>query len=674
MAFWGIEVKPGKPITHYCEKARGRLRISQATLGIGEAAKRTTVQCNVANRSPVFLCALLPNKTESCHLDLEFEEADDVVFSVLGPRSVYLTGYYVQRIRQSDPHSDTETYGVDIDHTPTEGSSYCSDDDNYEDSFINDDGDDDKLQVFSQSPVVNNRGTDEATLDNDKLKDRKGLGRQRRKKYRVFESDNDANSHETEDADGDPSSVLKSKRTVMIADAEEQIPKVTVEMGDEAKDASVCVTVIEPKEKVDQLADSGRPQWVGKLPSDEEKTEVRDEKNELPKEVENLDEIIVSNEKVLIGDGIHENRANNAIGDQKLPQSIGNDQMQSPILSEISAKSKKKRKKCSKKVDNCNNQTDNEDCSVLGEDREHEVEVTTNMEIDENSEDGQKSKKRRNELQWKGTNIEGTGRKKYQNVLTEDKFEQGSQHADNLTRDPSVEDRENQEQPGLEDIRTEETGSVSHDISKEDKSMQISPRAGSIEDQPLESEGCPEQQLDNIISMINKEILVSDGRSKKRIKKKKKTQAERELNTGLTNMLTDSSNTTSMDYEDKTANAAPISETTLSNELIIEELAGGPPDGKVATPGRKVKIHYTAMLKATGHVFDSNVGKPAFQFRLGDDEYIDGWNIGINGMHVGDKRRLTIPPSMGFGDHGMGEDVPPNSWLVYDIELIGVRK
>ncbi|KAL6499370.1 hypothetical protein OROHE_026033 [Orobanche hederae] len=673
MAFWGIEVKPGKPITHYCEKARGRLRISQATLGIGEAAKRTIVQCNVANRSPVFLCALLPNKTESCHLDLEFEEADDVVFSVLGPRSVYLTGYYVQRIRQSDPHSDTETYGVDIDHTPTEGSSYCSDDDNYEDSFINDDGDDDKLQVSSQYPVVNNRGTDEATLDDDKLKERKGLGRQLRKKYRVFESDNDANSHETEDADDIPFSVLKSKRAVTIADAEEQIPKVTMEMGDEAKDASVCVT--EPKEKVDQLDDSGKPQWVTKLPSDEEKTEVRDENNELPKEVENLDEIIVSNEKVLIGDGIHENNANDAIGDQNLlPQSIGNDQMQSPNLCEISVKSKKKRKKCSKKVDNCKNQTVNEDRSVLGEDREHEVEATTNMEINENSEDGQKSKKKRSELQLEGTNIEGTGRKKYQNVLTDDKFEQGSQH--NLTRDPSVEDRENQEQPGLEDIRTEETGLVSHDISKEDKSMQVLPHAaGSIkEDLPLESGECPEQQLDNIISMINKEILVSDGRSKKKIKKKKKTQALRELNTGLTNTVRNSSNTTSMNYENRTANAAPISETTLSNELIIEELAGGPPDGKVATPGRKVKIYYTAMLKATGHVFDSNVGKPAFQFRLGDEEYIDGWNIGINGMRVGDKRRLTIPPSMGFGDRGMGEDVPPNSWLVYDIELIGVRR
>lgn len=76
-------------------------------MGIGEASKKTIVQCNVGNRSPVLLCALLPNKTESCHLDLEFEEADDAVFSVIGPRSVYLTGYYVRQNQQSNPHSDT---------------------------------------------------------------------------------------------------------------------------------------------------------------------------------------------------------------------------------------------------------------------------------------------------------------------------------------------------------------------------------------------------------------------------------------------------------------------------------------------------------------------------------------------------------------------------------------
>lgn len=64
----------------------------------------------MGKKSPVLLCALLPNQTESCHLDLEFEEADDVVFSVIGPRSVYLTGYYVRQSPQSGPQSDSYPY------------------------------------------------------------------------------------------------------------------------------------------------------------------------------------------------------------------------------------------------------------------------------------------------------------------------------------------------------------------------------------------------------------------------------------------------------------------------------------------------------------------------------------------------------------------------------------
>lgn len=80
--------------------------IVQATLGIGSVTQTILVQCNIGQRMPVFLCALLPNKVESCYLGLEFEEPDDVVFSVVGPRSVYLTGYYVSLNRHSAPGSD----------------------------------------------------------------------------------------------------------------------------------------------------------------------------------------------------------------------------------------------------------------------------------------------------------------------------------------------------------------------------------------------------------------------------------------------------------------------------------------------------------------------------------------------------------------------------------------
>lgn len=76
------------------------------TLGFGDSLKSSVLQCNVGKRSPILLCILLPGKTESSHVELEFEEADDVVFSVIGPRSIYLSGYYVQN-RQSNGRSDT---------------------------------------------------------------------------------------------------------------------------------------------------------------------------------------------------------------------------------------------------------------------------------------------------------------------------------------------------------------------------------------------------------------------------------------------------------------------------------------------------------------------------------------------------------------------------------------
>lgn len=83
--------------------------ISQATLGPGSSKERSIVQCSVGNKSPIFLCSLIPNKIESCPLDLEFEEDDSIAFSVIGPQSIHLSGYFVA----NEGHvigDDTESY------------------------------------------------------------------------------------------------------------------------------------------------------------------------------------------------------------------------------------------------------------------------------------------------------------------------------------------------------------------------------------------------------------------------------------------------------------------------------------------------------------------------------------------------------------------------------------
>jgi FKBP-type peptidyl-prolyl cis-trans isomerase len=105
-------------------------------------------------------------------------------------------------------------------------------------------------------------------------------------------------------------------------------------------------------------------------------------------------------------------------------------------------------------------------------------------------------------------------------------------------------------------------------------------------------------------------------------------------------------------------------------DLQIEELQVG--TGTEATPGNKVSVHYTGWL-TTGEKFDSSVdrGTP-FEFALGGGQVIKGWDQGVAGMKIGGKRKLTIPPDLGYGARGAGGLIPPNATLVFEVELLGV--
>jgi FKBP-type peptidyl-prolyl cis-trans isomerase FkpA len=110
--------------------------------------------------------------------------------------------------------------------------------------------------------------------------------------------------------------------------------------------------------------------------------------------------------------------------------------------------------------------------------------------------------------------------------------------------------------------------------------------------------------------------------------------------------------------------------TTTPSGLTIDDIVVG--NGAAATAGQKVKVHYTGWL-TNGTKFDSSKDRnDPFVFPLGAGSVIKGWDEGVQGMKIGGKRKLTIPPALGYGARGAGGVIPPNATLVFEVELLGV--
>ncbi|THF99755.1 hypothetical protein TEA_005392 [Camellia sinensis var. sinensis] len=813
MAFWGVEVKPGKPFTHSFDRIRGRLRISQATLGIGSSTKTSLVQCNVGDKSPVFLCALLPDKIESCHLELEFEEADEVVFSVIGPRSVYLTGYYLGNGRHSNLNDDTDSYGEDIANSETERSTHCSDEDEYEDSFI----DDGNVEVFPASPISNDREVDEEMLDMKKPR-RKSIRKRLKKNYQSIESDDDDdnNSHQkhiinectgvsglvSEDEDNFPISFLhKSSRT----EAGEKIDMETSKTGNKkTEDDGTCI--IDPKSKADAVVVDGEPERGIDLPSgsflcsdgvgSENSFELKRERKERSSEGKTLKTVTVycynaHNEEKLQYTGEKTQKPDT---DKESDLPYNSLPPSNEVGFENHMKSKKKRKERTKGktlmsgvVNHSNSLKDHEVLQDKAEDQKPATEKETDWclpSTEAGSENGAKPKKRRKECAADRKAVEGSAN--YNNVLKEDKMKQNGAARKSVRSEqdekfasvketdwclPSTEaGSENGAKPKKRrkecaaDGKAVEGSANYNNVLKEDKMKQNGGAGKSVRSEqdekfasiniqllefgivngwvgvklelsrqklmgefsePLTSLTIPPRLITNNTSRV---IWVSQGRGdagagaeqvavnrrewsididsnqvadgdqsvdKKTKKKKKKSkiqESEGNMNKDAPSLTTEEKNDSIMGFEDKNVEAKSSQVRTLSNGLVIEELEMGNPDGKIAALGKKaseymlsivsyfvwlrskpVKVHYIGKLRENGQIFDTNIGKTPLKFRLGAEDVIEGWNMGLNGMRVGDKRRLTIPPLMGYGSQGAGENIPPNSWLVYEVELVGIR-
>lgn len=108
------------------------------------------------------------------------------------------------------------------------------------------------------------------------------------------------------------------------------------------------------------------------------------------------------------------------------------------------------------------------------------------------------------------------------------------------------------------------------------------------------------------------------------------------------------------------------------DELMTEDIVVG--DGAEATAGSTAVVHYVGVAYSTGEEFDAswNRGTP-FSFPLGGGKVIAGWDQGVQGMRVGGRRRLVVPPHLGYGDRGAGQVIAPGETLIFVVDLLGVR-
>ena len=108
------------------------------------------------------------------------------------------------------------------------------------------------------------------------------------------------------------------------------------------------------------------------------------------------------------------------------------------------------------------------------------------------------------------------------------------------------------------------------------------------------------------------------------------------------------------------------------DDLVINDIVEG--DGDEASSGNAVSVHYVGVAHSTGEEFDASYNRGApLAFRLGVGQVISGWDQGVQGMKVGGRRQLVIPPHLGYGDRGAGGAIKPGETLIFVCDLVDVQ-
>ncbi|KAM0826737.1 hypothetical protein ACQ4PT_068679 [Festuca glaucescens] len=249
----GVEVKPGKPYTHRYQLSHGRLRISQATLGSCDAAKRSVLQCVVGNKAPIIVCSLNPRLAEMCHLEIELEEVDEVLFSVLGPSSVHLSGYYLRPSSRSGAGDDeSESYGEDVGESDTDRD-HDESEDSYESDFI-DDGDDEVPEDNDVSESMDD-GDVCSSPDSHKTASEKHAGKVKRLRRSKKKHQVDSTDDEIEDSSCKPTTRHNFRSIFDSGSEDEDLPANKTNASEEHADKVKRGRRLKKKHQVDSIDD-----------------------------------------------------------------------------------------------------------------------------------------------------------------------------------------------------------------------------------------------------------------------------------------------------------------------------------------------------------------------------------------------------------------------------------